>query len=149
MRSADTINDLVRINNDRIEGYHRAAQEIREKDKDLYTVFDKMAKQSSGFAEELKELVRSENQEPAEGATGSGKIYRAWMDLKATFTGNNRKGILASCEFGEDAAQKAYRTALEEPELPTDVRNVIEHQQMELRRSHDEIKRMRDSNPAS
>lgn len=149
MRSADTINDLVRINNDRIEGYHKAAEETRDKDKDLCTIFDKMAEQSRGFAEELKQLVRSENTEPADGATGAGKIYRTWMDLKATFTGHNRTGILASCEFGEDAAQKAYRTALEEKELPSDVRNVIEHQQMELRRSHDEIKRMRDSNPAS
>ena len=36
-----------------------------------------------------------------------GKIYSAWMDVKSAFTCKNRVSILASCEFGEDQAQKA------------------------------------------
>lgn len=147
MKNADTLNDLVRINNDRIEGYNKAAAETKTEDHDLRSVFNRMAEQSRGFAEELRQLVRNENAEPADGATGAGKIYRTWMDVKATFTGHNRKGILASCEYGEDAAQKAYKTALEDGDLPSTVRNIIESQQTSLRTSHDEIKRMRDAQP--
>ena len=47
------------------------------------------------------------------GSTEMGKIYRAWMEVKAVFTGENRHTILSNCEAGEDAVQKAYRKALE------------------------------------
>jgi hypothetical protein len=33
------------------------------------------------------------------------------MDVKVSFSGNDRQAILESCEFGEDAAQKAYKDA--------------------------------------
>ena len=48
----------------------------------------------------------------------------------------------------EDAAQRAYKAALEEDDLAADVRNVISKQQIALRKSHDTIKRMRDAQPA-
>ena len=71
------------------------------------------------------------------------------MDVKATFTGNDRKAILASCEFGEDAAQRAYDTALSsDAELPAEVRQVIMEQKTNLRRDHDRIKALRDTQPA-
>jgi uncharacterized protein (TIGR02284 family) len=70
------------------------------------------------------------------------------MDVKATFGGDSRKAVLASCEFGEDAAQKAYKEALEEKDLSPDVRTTIEKQKRTLREAHDKIKMMRDMAPA-
>jgi uncharacterized protein (TIGR02284 family) len=71
------------------------------------------------------------------------------MDVKATFTGKDRKAILASCEFGEDAAQKAYDEALSsEAELPAEVRQLIMDQKLSLKKSHDYIKALRDKQPA-
>lgn len=77
------------------------------------------------------------------GTTVSGKIYRTWMDLKVIFTGHNRKSILARCEFGEDAAQKAYASALEE-DLPAYIVSLLEEQKQRLKISHDKIKALRD-----
>jgi uncharacterized protein (TIGR02284 family) len=108
-----------------------------------------MASESRRYVNELTRYVSQAGHEPAEGTTGSGKIYRAWMDVKATFTGKNRKAILASCEYGEDAAQKAYDEALStDAELPTEIRQLITDQKSSLRNSHDKIKRMRDTQPA-
>ncbi len=70
------------------------------------------------------------------------------MELKATFGGDDRKGLLSSCEYGEDAAQKAYHSALEEDDISADVRMLIEKQQNLLKQSHDKIKRLRDAQPA-
>ena len=67
------------------------------------------------------------------------------MDVKATFGGDDRHGRLASCEFGEDAAQKAYKDALKEDDLTVDVRATIESQKAILRQAHDKIKMMRDT----
>ena len=144
----EVLNDLIRINNDRIEGYEKAAKETKSEDSDLRTLFTEMANESRGYAGELSRCVISAGENPAEGATAPGKIYRAWMDVKAVFTGKDRKAILASCEFGEDAAQRAYDTALaSDADLPTDVRQLIVEEKNKLRKSHDRIKELRDRQP--
>jgi len=108
-----------------------------------------MAKESREYVTDLTRFVAQKGEEPADGTTVRGKIYRAWMDVKATFTGKGRKAILSSCEFGEDAAQRAYKEALaESSELQTEVVSIIQEQQQKLKRSHDRIKAMRDSQPA-
>jgi uncharacterized protein (TIGR02284 family) len=67
------------------------------------------------------------------------------MDVKATFTGHDNKSILAACEFGEDAAQKAYAKAVEEDSpLPVDVYDLISRQKSMLKASHDLIRQYRD-----
>ena len=147
MGNTETLNDLIRINNDRVSGYNKAA--LQTEDNNLRTEFKEMSEQSRQFASELRGLVNEEGKEPAEGTTVSGKIYRTWMDVKATFAGKDRKSLLSSCEFGEDAAQRAYVSALKEDDVAPGIRNTIQSQQNSLKQSHDRIKRMRDEEPSS
>ena len=141
----EVLNDLIRINHDRIEGYEKAIDETKDKDVDLQAIFHRMADESRQYIAELTQEVVKLGGQPETGTTNSGKIYRAWMDVKATFTGHDRKSILASCEFGEDAAQKAYDAALTtDEELPSDVRQLIANQKASLKTSHDVIKKYRD-----
>ena len=143
------LNDLIRINNDRIEGYQRAAKEARDIDVDLRAIFTRMADESRQYAAELTQEVVKLGGEPATGTTNSGKIYRVWMDVKATFTGHDRESVLASCEFGEDAAQKAYSSALEsDAEMSADARQLVANQKASLKTSHDVIKKYRDMHDA-
>ena len=100
------------------------------------------------FASELRKHIFAEGEEPASSSTTAGKIYRTWMDLKIAFTGKDRKAILSSCEFGEDAAQRAYRSALEDPyDLMPEVRALVTSQQTQLLKSHDHVKALRDQEP--
>ena len=82
---------------------------------------------------------------PAEGTTTSGKVFRAWMDVKAALARKDRKAILASCEFGEDTIQQAYRDALQSEDLPSEFKTFISEQQSCLKKSHDKIKSLRDN----
>lgn len=136
------LEDLVKINNDRIEGYNKAISQTN--DTDLKLLFERFAGDSRQFAAALNKELRALGEERERDTTVSGKIYRTWMGLKATFGGTDRHTILASCEYGEDAAQKAYREALNEDYLPADLRAVITQQQVKLRSAHDEIRHMRD-----
>jgi uncharacterized protein (TIGR02284 family) len=148
-KTAEILNDLIEINNDRVRGYEKASKETNTKDADLRSLFDDMATDSRRYANELSRFVRERGETPSDGTTLRGKLYRAWMDVKATFSGSDRKAILASCEFGEDAAQKAYKDALaSDAELPAEIRQVIVDQQSSLKQSHDRIKKMRDAQPA-
>jgi len=144
-KTVEVLNDLIRINNDRIEGYEKAISEIKEEDVDLRNVFNRMADESRRYSGELTDQVRKLGGDPAGNTTQSGKIYRVWMDLKAGFTGHGRHSVLESCEFGEDAAQKAYEKALEKDQyLPSGIRTLIKNERDSLRSSHDAIKQYRD-----
>lgn len=145
----EVLNDLIRINNDRIRGYEKAGDEARDIDVDLRSVFNRMAEESRQYAAELTQEVVKLGGEPASGTTNAGKIYRVWMDIKATFTGNSRQAVLENCEYGEDATQKAYETALKsESEMSADIRQLITNQKSSLKTSHDVIKRYRDLHAA-
>lgn len=141
----EVINDLLRINLDRVEGYEKAASQTRDEDQDLRRIFQAMANQSQEFAGELRKHVYQDGGQPENNTTTAGKLYRTWMDLKIAFTGKDRKAILSSCEFGEDAALKAYRTALKDPDMSSpDLRMVLTEQETKLRAAHDQIKQLRD-----
>lgn len=146
----DVLNDLVLINNDRIAGYEKALAELKEKDAadqenlDLTVLFEKMIDDSRDLRNALGREVQVLGGEMAEGTMTSGKIYRAWMDIKAMFTGKDRHTILANCERGEDAAQNAYEEALQEESLPQFLYDMISDQKELLRESHDEIRSLRD-----
>ena len=145
----ETLNDLVKINMDRIEGYEKAAEQTKKYDADLQAIFSKMAAESRSYIQELHEKIFSIGGKVSTDTTVSGKIYRAWMGVKNLFTGSDRKSILASCEFGEDAAQKAYNDSLEtNAEMDADTRQLIMKQKNSLKNSHDIIKKYRDMQPA-
>ena len=145
----EVLNDLIRINNDRTQGYVNASEKTKSIDVDLQATFNKMADQSRKFAAELTNEVNKYGGQPATDTTTGGKIHRAWLDVKATFSGKDRHAILESCEYGEDAAQKAYKAALaSDAEISAETRKLITDQQSSLERSHDLIKTYRDAQEA-
>jgi uncharacterized protein (TIGR02284 family) len=144
-KNIEVLNDLIKINNDRIAGYEKAAENIDQSEVMLKTLFYQLAEESQEFKRELGDRVTSLGGEPASDSTAPGKVYRLWMDIKSGFSGNDRKSILESCEFGEDAAQRAYKMALEDrDELPFSSVQLIEDQKALLRMSHDLIRNQRD-----
>ena len=147
----EVLNDLILVNNDRIEGYQKAKDEAGEGNVDLKAIFDQMSDESRKYISELShEIYKLDGEAVTNSTTISGKIYRTWMDLKNSIKGNNRLALLESCEFGEDAAQKAYQQALVSDEtLSIDVRQLIAHQKESLKESHDTIKRFRDMHKKS
>lgn len=141
----EVLNDLIEINNDRVTGYEKAIEETKDLDVDLRAIFQSMANDSRKYAAELTQEVNRFGGEATTDTTTSGKIYRAWMDVKATFTSHDRQSVLESCEFGEDAGQKAYNAALaSDAEMSAEIRQLITSQQATLRIAHDLIKKYRD-----
>ena len=140
------LNDLIQINHDRVEGYKKAIDELKDEDADLKTLFNRYVNESREYAQELTTEVSRLGGNPADGTTNSGKVYRVWMDLKAAIAGKDR---LNNCEFGEDAAQKAYDTALNaDVNFEPSIREVIVRQKATLKSGHDEVKRLRDMHKA-
>jgi uncharacterized protein (TIGR02284 family) len=141
----DILNDLIKINNDRIAGYEKAIEDAKDIDIDLKMVFQRMIQESQQCLAELTTEVIRLGGEPTTSTTTSGKVYRAWIDIKVALSGSDRKALLNACEFGEDAAQEAYSNALSsDAEIPAEVRQLIIAQKSTLKASHDIIRKYRD-----
>ncbi|WP_353131165.1 PA2169 family four-helix-bundle protein [Parapedobacter pyrenivorans] len=143
-KTAEVLNDLIKINNDRIAGYEKAIAELPVADVDLKALFSGLIEQSTQLKSELQQHISGWQDRADTETTTSGKIYRAWMDIKQTFATNDRKAILESCEYGEDAAQKAYRQAEQADDISMSARALISNQKTQLLASHDQIKQLRD-----
>ncbi|MCH8568992.1 MAG: PA2169 family four-helix-bundle protein [Balneolales bacterium] len=104
------LNDLVVINNDRIEGYETAGKNTNEAE--LRTMFTKFAKTSHNCHQDLVIEITKLGGKPEEGTKISGKFFRAWMDVKSALTGKDREAILNSCEQGEEKAIETYKDTL-------------------------------------
>jgi uncharacterized protein (TIGR02284 family) len=142
-KTVSLLNELIVINHDRIEGYEKATKETD--DAQLKSLFTHMADESRQFKNELVREVVNQGGSPTEGTSTSGKIYRAWMDIKAALTARDRKAIIASCEFGEDAALEAYEDVLKSDELSMEVRGIVLRQKNSLEQSHNKVKLLRDT----
>jgi len=142
--TAEVLNDLVQINNDRIEGYQRALKDLKDNETHLKDLFTKLIGDSHRFKLELGTEIQVLGQDIDTGTTTSGKIHRTWLDVKAAFTAHDTHEILEECEFGEDAIVKAYREALEDRSLSAHLHEVVNTQLNELLDAHDEVKALRD-----
>ncbi|TSJ42082.1 ferritin-like domain-containing protein [Fluviicola chungangensis] len=140
----DCLNNLVQINNDRIQGYLTASQETDQDD--LRSVFSEMMTTSQECRRELVHEITKLGGTPVEGTTVSGKLYRIWMDIKSALTSKDRKAILNSCEFGEDAAVKTYQTEIDSDALNgTEYLLIVKEQYSKIKSGHDKIKQLRDA----
>ena len=124
-KKIEILNSLIVINNDRIEGYKTAEAEAKETD--LKMLFSDLMETSVQNRKQLVEEVILLGGTPDEETRITGKFFRAWMDVKATFTGNDRKTILDSCQYGEDIILETYQKAMVEEhfEINVDEENML------------------------
>ncbi|MBS1530607.1 MAG: PA2169 family four-helix-bundle protein [Bacteroidetes bacterium] len=146
-RTLEMLNDLVLINNDRIENYERALKEIREdgQDKDLEPVFLRLIDNSRRYKMQIGTEIQALGKDIERGTTTSGKLHRAWLAVKEAFNGHDRYTILDECESGEDAIRNAYEEALSDDALAAYIIDMLDGQMQEILQAHDEIKELRDS----
>jgi uncharacterized protein (TIGR02284 family) len=145
-KSSEVLNDLIEINNDRSAGFERALKDLGDGDLDLKTLFEEYSSQSRQFSQELTALAAQGGADTETGTSATGTIHRAWIEVKALFSGHDRKAVLAECERGEDAIKKAYKEALTpDSGLSVVATQLVTTQAQAINQSHDRIKLLRDS----
>ena len=139
------LNQLIEINNDRVEGYETASKETHAED--LKSLFASLQGTSQNNLSELRAEVSRLGGKPEEGTRVTGKFFRAWMDVKAALSTDERQTVLNSCEFGEDKALETYEDVLENKsgELSQEALSMIRNQKSNLKSDHDRVKALRDA----
>jgi uncharacterized protein (TIGR02284 family) len=141
----ESLNDLVKINNDRIQGFEKAVEDTE--DSQLDSLFRQMIVQSQNFRSQLADHIVRIDGTAVSDATSTdvgSKIHRAWIDIKSAVTGKDRDTVLSSVEFGENAAVEAYEDAIEEDHIPAYIKEQLQTQLTELKASLDNVKALRN-----
>ena len=142
----ETLHELLLFVNDRIAGYKRAVDE--SKDAELTGYYKQLVSQSQQFANQLNQHLRQKGGGRETGTTLKGKLYRRWMDAKATVTGFDEKAILASNVYGEEWAIKAYKDALDSESLTGQLRQEVERQYAKSQQTYDKLKSLEQKKSA-
>jgi uncharacterized protein (TIGR02284 family) len=140
----EDLNDLVKINNDRIMGYEKAIED--NEDAQLDDLFRHYIVQSQKFRSQLAEhIVRIDGTAVTDATSTdvSSKIHRAWIDIKSAVTGKDRDTVLSSVEFGENAAVEAYKDAIEKDHIPAYIKEDLTSQLSDLKTAQDKVKALK------
>lgn len=137
-KSISVLNELIKINNDRIEGYETASRATDESE--LKTLFTGFITTSEQCKKELVQQVLNLGGTPEEGTRITGRFFRVWMDVKTALTNKDRKSILTSCEYGENVAVETYKKALSDSGDVSAIANLlIESQHILIKNDHTRI----------
>ena len=143
----NVLNDLIETCRDGLDGFKEAAQNV--KNPDLKSFFSDAATERAQCIQELQLEVRRLGGETEKSGSTAGAIHRVWMDIKGTLTGKDDHAILSECERGEDSAVSAFRDALKEKNLPSNILTIVERQLQVIQKTHDRVKQMRDAKSAT
>lgn len=144
-KTVSTLNDLLNITNDRIEGFSKVEDKVWENHSGLKADYDQMVSESQNMKNDLIRLINEKGGEADNTTSTAGAIHRAWIDVKNTFSGNKDEATLENVVFGEKAAIKAYEDALESGDLCPESTKVVSDHLHHLRSSYSKFENLEES----
>lgn len=143
-KSIVVLNNLIEINNDRIQVYETATIVIEESDlKDLFSEFQKT---SEVFKSELAEEVQKMGGIPVDVIKKNNFFVKLWMNFKAKLIDKDKEDILNTLEYKEFVAIKSYKETLADnfDHLTVELLIILKSQQILLTAHHDKVKKLGD-----
>jgi uncharacterized protein (TIGR02284 family) len=141
-KTISTLEKLIETCRDGENGFREAAEHLQNTEARRF--FLEQSEERARYASQL------EQQALRLGHTGfdrsgsiSGAVHRTWIDLKSKLGGGD-EAIFAAAETGEDTAKDTYQEAINDPDLPEDIRGIIRQQAQTITAAHDRVKLFRD-----
>jgi uncharacterized protein (TIGR02284 family) len=136
---SSAVKTVIEVLHDGHEGFAQIAEHLKNS-----TAKKFFMEESATRAKFEHELKHAAGVSKDVGGTTAGAVHRAWSDIKAHLGGGDHT-LLETAEQGEDAAKKAYKEALEDPDTQSSIREILVRQQSHIAASHDKVKAFRDS----
>lgn len=135
--TARAFTDLLNLNRTSMKGYQEAAEEV--KDSSLKSQLTQYSQQRAQFVSQLEQQanqlgvsVKDDNTVESLATDAAAAVHRGWINVKSAFTGGSDSSVLEACETGEEAALKAYDTALSSQDISASAKSVLEQQRNEV-----------------
>ncbi len=136
------LKSVINVLEDGQRGMAEMGEHLRDERLKIFFLAESLKR--ANFRGELEsELHRHGVADVHETGTSAAAVYRAWAELKANLGGGDHT-LLETAEQGEDAAEKAYKNALDQ-ELPLPLRQLLTEQQAQIVLSHDYVRGQRDA----
>jgi len=136
-----TLNTLIATTIDSVTGYENSAKDI---DNERFReIFRARADERQRVVEQLREEVRRLGGNPEDDGSFLGKTHQRFEDLKAAITGNDDKAIINEVERGEDYLKEKFEAALNDGDLDSESRAVVERCYQTVREGHDQMSQLK------
>ncbi|WP_339656174.1 PA2169 family four-helix-bundle protein [Flavobacterium frigidarium] len=145
IKTIGLLNNLIIVNNDRIEGYEMAIEETEEND--LKLLFSQFIQTSVKCKSELLSEVRRLEAEAFISDRRKASFFNTWTEVKLALNSKNRKVILDACEEGENVVKKNYEDTIRDhgTDLSINELAMLKNQYMDLKNDHDRVEAMGQS----
>lgn len=141
--AVDVLNGLIKTTLDSVNGYREAAENA---DQSQYKgMFADRAMKRERLARELQEEVRMLGGDPQTDQSMLGKAHNKFVDLKNALTGGSDKAVIDEVERGEDHIRDKFKDALDDNDLPPQLRSKVERFYQSVKADHDEVSRIKHS----
>jgi uncharacterized protein (TIGR02284 family) len=129
------LNSLIKTTLDSRKGFRDAAEEATSSR--FSEMFAEFAAERGAVASRLQQEVRRLGGDPEDDSGLLAAAHRAFMDLKASLSGNDDKAVINEVERGEDYIKAKYETALKDEDLSPTTRQLITECFTSVRAGHD------------
>lgn len=137
-QAVDHLQKLLGTVRDGETGFQEAAEHAEAAS--LKTLFQGRSAQRAKLAAELEAKISELGGQPRERGSVGAALHRTWLNVRDAVTGRDDYAVVAEAERGEDVAIGNYQDALNETDLPADLRSFVQGQYDQVKSSHDEIR---------
>lgn len=137
-QAVDHLQKLLGTVRDGETGFQEAAEHAEAAS--LKTLFQGRSAQRAKLAAELEAKINELGGQPRERGSVGAALHRTWLNVRDAVTGRDDYAVVAEAERGEDVAIGNYQDALNETDLPADLRSFVQGQYDQVKSSHDEIR---------
>ena len=143
-KTTQTLNRLIEVNNDRIEGYESAS--VKTQEDDLKNIFFQFIQTSKKCNVELISEVLQLGGKPEKGCKIIDKFFKIWSRLKSELICKNRRAVLTLCKYIEDKSTDIYDHVLRNnlDDLNGDQQKLVWTQRILLKKDYYAISALRD-----
>lgn len=138
----ETLNELIETSKDGERGFETCSKHAH--DPMLRDLLNHHARTCHQAIDELSPLVIEYGGKPDVTGSASEALHRGWVAVRGSFGAMSDLDVLEECERSEDMALRHYREALDDGDMPTNVRLVVERQMLGLQRNHEQIRQLRE-----
>jgi uncharacterized protein (TIGR02284 family) len=136
-----TLNTLIATTIDSINGYEDSAQNI---DNERFReIFRQRANERQKVVENLRAEVRRLGGNPEDDGSFMGKAHQRFEDLQAAVTGRDEKVIINEVERGEDYLKGKFEAALNDENLSSESRSVVQSCYQSVREGYDQMRHLK------
>jgi len=135
------LNSLIETTLDSVNGYRQAAENVE--DAQLRSMFEQRASRRAQISSQLQDEVRSFGGEPKTDQSTLGAMHNKFVELKSGMSGDKLKAVVNEVERGEDVIKAKFEKALDDDDLPSAARQLVEQALGTIQADHDDISRLK------